>query len=154
MFDLPDRVLSASDCPESWIRNIEIVDLWAKGQEYNMRGVNWFKLPDGTLMCSLPDKQSVTIPPQDELGRTIWDGERVQMQRALDAAFLHLTSNHPDSAALWSLDAVKRWGSKPASEKQIKLIQRRCKDFDASQLTSGEASMILNRLFAPERRSA
>lgn len=34
LFDLPAIAMAAADCPESWIRNVEIVDLWAKGQQY------------------------------------------------------------------------------------------------------------------------
>ena len=30
LFDLPEIVQNLADCPESWIRNIEIVNLWAK----------------------------------------------------------------------------------------------------------------------------
>ena len=52
LFELPDKALRAADCPESWIRNVEIVDLWAREQAYNTHNVNWFRMPDGSLVCS------------------------------------------------------------------------------------------------------
>jgi len=55
LFELPVRAAAASDCPESWIRNVEVVDLWAREQQYQTRDVNWFKLPDGSMVCSLPE---------------------------------------------------------------------------------------------------
>lgn len=52
LFDLPDLINQKSDCIESWIRNIEIVNLWAKGQQYNLHNVNWFKMPNRRLYTS------------------------------------------------------------------------------------------------------
>ncbi len=47
LFELPDLIMQKADCPESWIRNIEIVDIWAKEQDYKLHNVNWFKMPNG-----------------------------------------------------------------------------------------------------------
>ena len=49
LFDLPEIVQNLADCPESWIRNIEIVNLWAKEQQYETHNVNWFKI--GRASC-------------------------------------------------------------------------------------------------------
>lgn len=46
LFDLPELIQKVSDVPESWIKNIEYVNLWAKGQAYNTHDVNWFKMPN------------------------------------------------------------------------------------------------------------
>jgi hypothetical protein len=37
--------------------------------------------------------------------------------------------------------------------KQLEIIQKRCKGFDTSNLTKGDASQILNRLFNGPRRA-
>lgn len=66
LFELPDLITKKADCPSSWIRNIEIVDLWAKEQEYNTHGVNYFKMPNGDMVVSIP-KKKIRIPAQDEL---------------------------------------------------------------------------------------
>jgi len=151
LFELPDKAERATDAPESWIKNVEIVDLWAKGQKYNTHGVNWFKMPDGRLVCSLKDHQKITIPCQDELGRVNFNGRLIPMQSALDFAYIKLTKNFADQKYLWDLGIAKRWGSKPASEKQLNLIRRWCKGFNPDGLTKLQASQILNRMFAGRR---
>ena len=153
LFELPEKVIRAADSPESWIKNIQIVDLWSKEQKYNTHGVNWFKMPDGSLVCSLFDKKRITIPCQDELGRTLLNGEHVSMQQAFDRAYKYLCENHEDSRYIWDLEVAKRWGKAPASEKQIKLIQRRCKGFDTDGITKMEASQILNRIMSGKKCS-
>lgn len=147
LFDLPVRIAAASDCPESWIRNVQVVDLWAKEQKYTLHDVNWFKMPDGSLVCSLANHQKIAIPCPDVLGMVaLKSGERIPMQEALDRAYKKLRNEFPDQKRLWDRNAVKRWGRAPATESQLKVIQRRCKGFDTSELTKGQASMILNRL--------
>ena len=148
IFDLPTLAAAAADCPESWIRNVEIVNLWAKGQQYNTHDVAWFKMPDGSLVLSLPDRKMV-IPPQDELGRTrTASGMIVTMQDALDMAYRWLCDHAADARQLWDNNAIRRWGREPASEKQISLVRRMCKNYELNldNMTKGQASMILNRL--------
>lgn len=152
LFDLPIKAAAAADSPESWVKNVEIVNLWAKGQKYNTHDVNWFKMPDHSLVCSLPDKQTIVIAGQDAMGMTILNGIRMPMQAALDRAYVTLRTDHADSKPLWDLNSVRRWGSKPASEKQLAIIRRRCHGFHTEGVTSMQASMILNRLFAGKRR--
>ncbi len=153
LFELPEKVERAADCPESWIKNVQIVDLWAQEQKYNTHGVNFFKMPDGRLVCSLLNHEKIVIPCQDELGRVNFNGRLMPMQSALDFAYIKLTTNYKDQEYIWNLDIAKRWGKAPASEKQLQLIQRRCKGFDTNGLTKLQASQILNRVFSG-RRSA
>ena len=157
LFELPMKIEAASDTPESWIKNIHIVDLWAREQSYNTHDINFFKMPDGSLVCSLADRQSLTIPCPDTLGMvSLQDGRRMGMQEAIDWVYTTLTENYADCRQLWDLEAVRRWGRAPATEKQIQIIQRRCKGFDPTGLSKGDASQILNRLFngPKKRRSA
>lgn len=147
LFDLPVKVAFASDTPESWIRNVEIVDLWAKEQRYETHDVNWFKMPDGSLVLSLPEKRKMVIPCPDALGRVpMKDGTLVPMQEALDRAYTTLEENLSGCRYLWDLNAVKRWSGSPATEAQLKVIRRRCRGFDTEGLTKGQASQILNRV--------
>lgn len=153
LFELPDRVAAATDTPESWIRNVHLVDLWAQEQKYQTHGVNWFKMPDGAMVVSLKDRQTLTVPCPDALGMvTLPDGRRLPMQKALDQAYLTLIQDHQESRYLWDLDTVRRWGKAPATEKQLAIIRRRCKGFDVTGLTKGEASQIMNRLFNGPRK--
>ena len=154
IFDLPAKIEAASDAPESWIRNIEIVDLWAKGQKYNTHDINFFKMPDGSLVCSLKDKQKITIPCPDALGMVCMpDGTRCKMQEALDLAYCQLIRDHLDCRHLWDLQIVKKWGRMPATERQLALIRKRCQGYDPAGLSKGDASQIINRLFnEPKKR--
>ena len=154
LFELPMKITAASDTPESWIKNIHIVDLWAREQSYNTHDINFFKMPDGSLVCSLADRKNLTIPCPDALGKVnLADGRRMGMQEAIDLVYATLTRDYADCRHLWDLERVRRWGRSPATEKQIQIIQRRCKDFDTSGLSKGDASQILNRLFnGPKKR--
>lgn len=147
LFDLPVRAAAASDTPESWIRNVEIVDLWAQEQKYQTHDVNWFKMPDGSLVCSLPNRKKLTIPCPDALGMVDLHGRRMPMQEAMDLAYLTLQEEYENARYIWDLNAAKRWGKQPATESQLNNIRRRCKGFDTTGLTKGQASQILNRLF-------
>ena len=146
LFDLPDLILEFSDTPESWIRNIEYVNLWAKEQEYNTHNVNWFKMPNGDLVCTLKDYRLI-IPAQDELGETNLYGKKMKMQEALDLAYMYLLEGHSNEKYIWDTRQIKKWGKAEATDKQKNIIKRMCKDFDTSELTKSQASQILNRLF-------
>lgn len=145
LFELPDKALYAADCPESWIRNVEIVDLWAREQSYSTHNVNWFRMPDGSLVCSLPERRRFWISCPDELGRVRYDGRRMEMQQALDCAYRTLCADYAESRYIWDLEHARRWGSAPASEKQLQLVRRRCKGFEPAGLTKLQASQILSR---------
>lgn len=146
LFELPNLITKKSDCPASWIRNVEIVNLWAKEQEYNTHGVNYFKMPNGDMVVSIP-KKKIRIPAQDELGKTTIGGQKMSMQRALDKVFLYLQEEYPQYEYIWNVENMKKWGKYPASEKQIESIKRFMKDFDTENLNKMQATQILNRLF-------
>jgi len=146
LFELPELIIQKTDCPESWIRNIEIVNIWAKEQSYNMHNVNWFKMPNGDLVLNLKGTRLV-IPSQNELGKTTLNNESITMQQAFDKAYNHLIENYADQKYIWDISVVKKWGKTPASDKQKELIKKRLKNFDTSEVTKAQAMMILNRMF-------
>lgn len=146
LFDLPDIVAQKSDCIESWIQNVEFVDIWAKEQDYNLHGVNWFKMPNGDLVLNLKGKRFV-LKAQDELGFTILEGKKMKMQNALDYIYHVLSEEYADQQYIWDLKLVKRWGRTPATDSQKNQIQRFIKNLDMNELTKLEASQILNRVF-------
>ena len=131
IFELPQKAIAAADCPESWIRNVQIVDLWAKGMSYNLHDVNYFKMPDGKLICNLIGGKRIVIPCPDQLGRVQYCGEFIPYQAALDRAYRELCDLHDEERRVWDLNIVKQWGKKPATEKQLQCIRRRFKDFDS-----------------------
>lgn len=149
LFELPEKAIRAADCPQSWIRNITTVNLWAQQQRYELHGVNWFRLPDGGMVCGLKDGKKLRIPPPDELGNVHYpNGRSWPMQRVLDAAYKKLRRDYPEQEYIWSLEKARRWGDAPASEKQMDLIFRRNRGRYAlpDSMTKLEASQVLNRM--------
>lgn len=151
LFELPIKAAAAADCPESWIRNIEIVNLWAKEMAYNLHNVNYFQMPDGQLICSLPNNRRITIPAPDALGYVQLGGRCVSYQTALDEAYRTLQYQYADARQIWDLSKAKGWGREPPTGKQLQCIQRRLKGFDTTDLTRLQASQILNRVFGGGR---
>ena len=129
---------------------MEIVDLWAREQKYQTHDVNWFKLPDGSMTCSLLNGKRLTIPCPDTLGNV----GKYTMQELFDAAYTKLMTEYEDQRYIWDLNAIKRWGNSEATDNQLRIIQRNCKDFDCTGLTKGQASQIINRLSVNWRRGA
>lgn len=173
LMEMPELAELLSDTPMSWIKNEKIVDLWAKENNYDTGKVNFFQLPDGKMVVSLPERAKITIPPPDMLGMVDatgitglapdyhgWGletyGNKWEYQRALNAVKAYLERNYSDSAALWDLNKVKQWGRKPATEAQMKLINRKLKDEELpDELNRFEASQIINRIkngYKPSKR--
>ncbi|MEG2770353.1 MAG: helicase-related protein, partial [Oscillospiraceae bacterium] len=146
LFDLERKIDLCSDCPASWIKNVKLVDLWAKEQKYNTHGINLFKMPNGDMVCQLPHI-TYAIKGQNELGKTVFMGEVMPMQKALDRLYCVLRDEYADKKPLWDISVAKRsWGAKPASEAQMKMVCRRVKGMENKKLTKLEASQVLNRL--------
>lgn len=149
LFELPRIIEAAADCPASWIQNVEVVDLWARNQKYETHDVNWFRMPDGAFVCSLPNSQKLKISAPDALGDAIYRDEKMPMQEALDRAYRELKERFANEAYIWDLRAAKKWGKAPASDKQMQLVEKLCKRrrFAVPEgMTKLEASQVLNRL--------
>lgn len=151
LFDLPEIITELEDSPEAWIRNVERVDLWARRNSYDMHGVNYFRMPDGSLVLNKP---RITIPAEDSLGRIMWQGRLEPAQKVFDVVYEDLKANHEDNRPLWDLNLTRHWGGSPATEKQLALIRRRLPGYDASALTKFEAAQILTRCVVHEPATA
>lgn len=141
LFDLPVKAAATMDSPESWIRNIEFVDLWARETSCNTHNINFFRMPDGSMTVTLKGRK-IVIPCPDALGRV----NGVPVQQVIDNLYTELRERYPDQRAIWDRTIVDRWGSAPATEKQKELIRRKCRGFNVNGLTKGQASRILNRV--------
>lgn len=149
LFELPEKAALLSDCPQSWVKNVQVVDLWAKAGGYNLHDMNLFQCPDGRMQVSLLKNTVLTIPAPDALGMVpLKNGGTMPMQEAIDVLYHNLESFYPEQRYLWDLNAVKRWGKGPATDKQKALIAKRCAGVDVETLNKMEASMILNGLKA------
>lgn len=144
IFNIPEAIERVMDTPKYWIRNAQIVDLWAKGRKYNLHGVNWFRTASGDLLLGRP---KFRLPAPDKLGRVMWCGRKVPYQRALDEVYKALCDLHEDKRNLWDRNIARRWGEYSATDKQIEMVKRFLPDYDVTDMTKGEAGAILTRLF-------
>jgi superfamily II DNA or RNA helicase len=148
--DLPDLIEQRMDTPETWIKNVQIVNLWAKKAEINLHDVNFFRHADGSLAVYMAEGKWTKISAPDLMGQSVLTTNKGftlggPMQDLIDATRLMLDKYAADQHPLWSMSAFKRWGNKPASDKQRNLVAKLLKDFDTTDLTKGQASLILNR---------
>lgn len=141
LFDLPELIKQEVDNPGCWVKNVEYVDLWARSRKYKTHGVNYYRMPDGAMILSKP---KFIIPPEDALGRTMWNGKKVPTQRVFDEVFRALRDHHEDTRNLWDLSNVKRWGAYQATDKQKELVSRF--GLSTEGLTKLDAMQILTRV--------
>lgn len=165
LLSLPDKVLKASDCPASWIKSVEYVELWAKENEYNLHSIKWNQLPDGTLTLSIPKNEKIGRPYRkefrlsapDELGFTYINGTKMKLQVALDMVYNILMNNYRDCEKLWNTQrAISTWGNAKATDKQKAMIKRSDENLsgiDFSHLTKFEASLIIDRIIENSRKN-
>lgn len=163
LMEMMDLVEELSDVPTSWIRNTKLVDLWAKQNQYKTNNVNFFQMPDGRMVVSLPERAKIVLPAPDMLGNVDatqikglsrdfhqWGlnqyGDTWGYQRAMNAVRAMLERSYSESSMIWDLKKTKSWGNKPASEAQLKMIKRKLKDETPEELTRFEASQIINRI--------
>ena len=144
LFDIPEIITELEDSPQAWITNVRRVDLWARKNSYNLHGVNFFRMPDGSMILSTP---RMVIPPEDSLGRIMWNDRLEPAQKVFDAVYSELQQEYGDKRALWDLSLARHWGNAPATDKQKALIQRHFPTLDVTALTKLEAGQVLTRYF-------
>lgn len=166
LLSLPEKILRESDCPASWVKSAEYVELWANDNEYNLRDINWIQLPDGTLTLSIPKNERLNRPysrefrlsAPDELGFTTIQGVKIKMQAALDMVYNILMNCYRDCENIWNSKlAMATWGKSKASEKQVAMIKRSKENLegvDFNKLSRYEASLIINRIISSNHHSS
>lgn len=148
LFDLPEVIEQKMDKPSYWKINYKQVDLWAKGNGYNLHDVDWYQLPNGDFSLNLPKMKPIIIKCPDELGKSN-DGR--EAQEIFDSCYQWLETNHSDKRYIWDMNIKKKWGRKPATQKQIDLVQSMTGEYNPN-LTKLEASQIMNRIFSKRRK--
>ena len=145
LFELPEIISRLEDTPDAWIRNVELVDLWTRKNNYDLHGVNYFRLPDGSLVLNA---LRIKLPAEDSLGRIMFNGRLEPAQKVFDAVYQDLRANHSDKRPLWDLSLMRSWGRFPATDKQKALVSKYVPGYDAQSLTKFEAGQILTRCMA------
>lgn len=162
------RIVACS--PESWIINTRNIDVLADEQNLATHNVNWKAGFDGSFTCGLGHGSSIVITPVNELGLCTayyidnknklkgYFGKDIPLQTAFDRAYDYLIRFQISSRKLWDMGLVANgWGADPASQKQLGLIKNifqsragrekyQREDFDYTNLTKYEASIILDRI--------
>jgi superfamily II DNA or RNA helicase len=146
LFDLPKKVEKYVDKADIWRYQYKEINIWAKLKQINLRGINFFKMPDGSLILNIGTFK-IIIESIDNLNCTIYKGKRVKVQKLIDRIYEHLLNNHMDKRYLWDFTSVKKWDKLPATEKQLNYIKKYLPDYDCKGLTKLQANQILTRLF-------
>ncbi len=152
---IPDLIESKSDVPESWVKNMELVDLWKKKRKLNTYNVDYFKFPDGTLLVGLPENSYIGITKEDAIGdcrvfTNKLEYEKRKIQENLLKVFEILKKHKNKESPIWNTKSKKRWGKKPASEKQKQFAYRMLKSQNLSinlnDLNMMQVSAIINKI--------
>lgn len=151
LFDIPEVLTDMEDTPQVWITNVRRVDLWARRNNYDTHGVNYFRMADGSMILNM-SRERLIIPPEDSLGRIEWNGRKEPAQKVFDEVYSNLQANHGDQRPLWDLNLALRWGNVPATEKQLAVIKNKLPDYDTEGLSKFEAGLILTRCFSDSSR--
>lgn len=152
LLKLEDTIERLADTPRVWIKSIEDVKLWSAEQGYNLRGVNYCRMPDGSFICNLPDNEKIVIPCPDVMGNVMSakTGKPIPIQEAFDKTRDFLERRHRNSRNIWDAKSTMKWAWDSATPKQISIILKNCQEYleeiDLDNLTKMEASQIISRI--------
>ncbi len=165
--EMPEIVENARDCVESWIINVEAVNLFAKEQGVFTRRINWTKKSNGDLVYQFACGDRIGIKAINELGKThvmryyfdenandfIYKAyEECDLQTAIDLAYSFFVNNYADEKKLWDIGEYSKWQYQPASEAQLKFIKSKLSAEEWARLeqrpfiSKGDAGQIISAL--------
>ncbi len=165
--DMPDIVENARDCVESWILNVEAVNLFAQEQGVFTRRINWIKKSNGDLVYQFACGDRIGIRAINELGKTTvmryyFDEEKgdfvyktygeTNLQTAIDFAYTVFTKVYADEKKLWDIGEYSKWKYQPASEAQLKYIQSKLSKDEWERLqarpfiSKGDAGQVISAI--------
>jgi hypothetical protein len=150
--DLAEQVEKFTDVPECWIKNVSIVNIFAKKNKINLYDINFVKLANGEMCVYLPKGAYIKISCLDQMGKCyIYTRKKIYESMSLQECIFNvrqiLDKYAEESKPLWCLSIFKRWGNQNASDSQLRIIRNKYPEMTKANLTKGEASLILNRIF-------
>ena len=117
LMDMIDLVEQLSDTPTSWIKNTKHVELWAKENKYKTKNVNYFQMPDGRMVVSLPERAKIVLPAPDMLrltheikGLTLYQWGIKMVKHGIINVKRCALNAYGESSMIWDLKKTKRWG--------------------------------------------
>ena len=165
--EMPDIVENARDCVESWILNVEAVNLFAKEQGVFTRRINWIKKSNGDLVYQFACGDRIGIKAINELGKTtvmryFFSEEKgdfvyqtspeFTLQGAIDYAYTFFEKVYADERKLWDISEYGKWQYQPASEAQLKYIKDKLSHEEWERLearsfiSKGDAGQIISAI--------
>lgn len=145
---MEERFRASDETPLSWALHAKRVDLFDHGEKYALHNVNWVRLGDGTLTIST-ERVELQIPPEDLIGASVLriidkktgvvlsTSGRAPLQKLFDTAYDRLERKAANQKQLWDRKRADRWGGKPASPKQVELIEKLSTETELTDLYGG-----------------
>lgn len=145
---MEERFRAFDNTPLSWALRAKQIDLFEREEGINLHSVNWVQLGDGTFTISTK-KVELQIPPADlvdasvltlvdrKTGLVLSVSARMPLQEVFDVAFDRLLKKAADQQHLWDRNRANRWGSTPASVKQIQLVEKLSTEEELDDLYGG-----------------
>ncbi|MEG2842725.1 MAG: hypothetical protein RR900_04520, partial [Ruthenibacterium sp.] len=116
-------------------------------------GVNWFTLPDGGEILTIPGVTYRIEPPDDGNNVLLHKNKHVTnapmpVQFIYDFVYQDLKKNHAIAKHVWLKEENKYWNNERLTDKQLQLINKLAPDYkvDANHMTRGDASALIKTL--------
>lgn len=165
--DMPEIVENARDCVESWIMNVEAVNLFAKEQGVFTRRINWVKKSNGDLVYQFACGDRIGIKAINELGKTTVmryyfsdekndfvysESRECDLQSAIDYAHALFERFYKDEKKLWDIGEYSSWKYQPATEAQLNYIKAKLSKDEWERFSSrpflskGDAGQVISAI--------
>ena len=155
--DLPALIKQKSEDPRTFIKNRQIVNLFARKNKLKLYGVNFIKHPDGSLIVGVGEKKWLGITKINHLRQAkvvSFSGKEyplLPVQESIDLIIGILNTHCKENKTIWDFRAVARWGKQEATSKQkrftrILLNEAGMGGFNIERLNRQELSIIIARL--------
>ncbi|MEG1925808.1 MAG: DEAD/DEAH box helicase [Ruthenibacterium sp.] len=147
------KVLTNEEIPKTWIKKEKEIDIMAKEIGVDAHGVNWFALPDGGEILTIPGVTYRIEPPDDGNNVLLHKNKHtakapMPVQFIYDFVYQDLKKNHGTAKHLWCKEKNRYWDNERLTDKQLQLINKLAPDYkvDANHMTRGDASALIKTL--------
>lgn len=165
--DMPQIVENARECVDSWLFNVQAVNLFANEQRVFTRRINWVKKSNGDLVYQFACGDRIGIKAINELGKTtvmryvfnekkgdfVYDiSQEMDLQSALDYCHAIFTRNYENERKLWDLTEYYNWQYEKATQAQLSYIQAKLpldeweRLSEKAFISKGDANQIISAI--------
>ena len=166
--EMEDTVQKLYDTPSTWIKGVELVNIFEQELNVDTYKLNCSILPDDSLKIPLGNNRFIYIRTPDALNKTYAEeiiktsdgimSKQVtkieDLQKTLENVYNYLRLYHRDSRSLWDIKLIERsWGKQKASKRQldyIRLLSYQAKvdvsEVDMGKLTKQQAMYLIDHV--------